>query len=68
MCAICNKYLKPLCSSNPTDETLGCKLLHLSKQNNSLMERVTKEQLDKQYKSKWESIDASKNHLRFSKA
>ena len=24
VCAICNKYLKPLCSSNPTDETLEC--------------------------------------------
>ncbi|CAC5392129.1 unnamed protein product [Mytilus coruscus] len=35
VCAISNKYLKPLCSSNETDE-----LSNLSKQNTILMERV----------------------------
>ncbi|CAC5369106.1 unnamed protein product [Mytilus coruscus] len=50
VCAISNKYLKPLCSSNETDELLGCKLLYLSKQNNYLMERVKHQELDKQQK------------------
>ncbi|CAC5410717.1 unnamed protein product [Mytilus coruscus] len=63
VCAISNKYLKPLCSSNETDELLGCKLLYLSKQNNYLMERVKHQELDKQQKLKWEPIDASDNSV-----
>ncbi|CAC5383639.1 unnamed protein product [Mytilus coruscus] len=63
VCAISNKYLKPFCSSNETDEFLGCKLLYLSKQNNYLMERVKHQELDKQQKLKWEPIDASDNSV-----
>ena len=32
VCAISNKYMKPLCSSKETDELFGCQLLYLSKQ------------------------------------
>ena len=59
VCAISNKYMKPLCSSKETDELFGCQLLYLSKQNNHLMERVKNDELDKRMNSNWEKIDTS---------
>lgn len=61
VCAISNKYMKPLCSSSTSDQSFGCRLLYLCKQNNLLMERVQNEELDKREKSKWDRIDASEN-------
>ena len=53
VCAMPNKYMKPLCSSKETDELFGCQLLYLSKQNNHLMERVKHDELDKRMNSNW---------------
>lgn len=56
--AICNKYCRPLCTDNPSDELLGLRMLHLSKQNNALMLRVENEGLDR-LKTIWKNVDES---------
>lgn len=55
--AICNKYMKPLVSTNEESETLlGCKMLVLAKQNNKLMERVIANGWDKM-RTQWKKIN-----------
>ena len=58
--ALCNKYKKPLSVGieQEEDEILGAKMLYLSKQGNSLMERIQDEELDKR-SGAWKKIDAS---------
>ena len=57
VCAICNKFMKPLVSCNEESETLlGCKMLVLSKQNNLLMENVKSNGWDKM-RANWKVIN-----------
>ena len=47
VCAILNKNLKPLNTSNLDDELVHCKIFHLPKQHTHLKERIDQEDLDK---------------------
>ena len=47
VCAILNKYIKPLHTSNLNNELVSCKIFHLSKQHNYLKERIDQQGLDK---------------------
>uniref|UniRef100_A0A8W8M755 DDE Tnp4 domain-containing protein n=1 Tax=Magallana gigas TaxID=29159 RepID=A0A8W8M755_MAGGI len=57
VCAICNRYMKPLSNGNATeDESLGCKMLFLSKQVNALQQHVEEHHLDRRSVC-WEPVD-----------
>nr|XP_034306236.1 uncharacterized protein LOC117682550 [Crassostrea gigas] len=57
VCAICNRYMKPLFNGNATeDESLGCKMLFLSKQVNALQQHVEEHHLDRPSVC-WEPVD-----------
>ena len=47
VCAILNKNLKPLNTSNLNDELVPCKICHLYKKHNHLKERIDQQGLDK---------------------
>uniref|UniRef100_A0A8W8K9K7 DDE Tnp4 domain-containing protein n=1 Tax=Magallana gigas TaxID=29159 RepID=A0A8W8K9K7_MAGGI len=57
VCAICNRYMKPLSNGNATeDESLECKMLFLSKQVNALQQHVEEHHLDRRSVC-WEPVD-----------
>ena len=47
VCAILNKYSKPLQTSNLDNELVPCKIFHLSKQHNYLKEKIDQQGLSK---------------------
>ncbi|KAK3102132.1 hypothetical protein FSP39_009062 [Pinctada imbricata] len=48
VCAISNRYLKPLsCAPSNEDQAIGCKMLHLSHQANRLKDYVEENHLDR---------------------
>ncbi|XP_062600940.1 uncharacterized protein LOC134262562 [Saccostrea cucullata] len=57
VCSICNRYLKPLSSGNADEEeSLGLKMLHLSKQVNVLQQQVEEQHLDRR-SGCWEPVE-----------
>ena len=61
ICAISNKFEPPLSQGNQEDdETLGCRMLYLSKQVNSLKTYIEENGLDKR-KVVWKPVDECDN-------
>lgn len=62
ICAICNKYMKPLSSGDEEEDLLlGSKLKYLAKQNNALMQKVIDEGMDKitSRSVNWKNMDVT---------
>ncbi|XP_033725211.1 uncharacterized protein LOC117315175 [Pecten maximus] len=59
VCAICNKYCKPISTGDAeTDQLIGTKMLYLSRKQNELQERVDRDGLVNR-PSKWQRMDSS---------